>query len=233
MTHKKIVFVIVEGPTDDESLGVMLERIFESYTVHVEIMHCDITTEHDPSGTKVISTVQKTIRGYAARYHYTLKDFDRVIHIIDTDGAFVPEENVVEDAGIKKVRYEKDRIVARNRAAIVQRNERKSANLGKLSGCPVILSGIPYSVYYMSCNLDHVLHDRQNSSNDDKTRNALRIARRYKDDAEGFVRFISGSDFSVTGDYGASWRFIAEGTNSLRRHTNLGIALVSGEAAEG
>ena len=203
MTHKKIVFVIVEGPTDDESLGVMLERIFESYTVHVEIMHCDITTEHDPSGTKVISTV------------------------------FVPEENVVEDAGIKKVRYEKDRIVARNRAAIVQRNERKSANLGKLSGCPVILSGIPYSVYYMSCNLDHVLHDRQNSSNDDKTRNALRIARRYKDDAEGFVRFISGSDFSVTGDYGASWRFIAEGTNSLRRHTNLGIALVSGEAAEG
>ena len=39
MARKKIVLVIVEGPSDDAALGVILNRLFDKNTVHVEIMH--------------------------------------------------------------------------------------------------------------------------------------------------------------------------------------------------
>ena len=45
MARKKIVFVIVEGPSDDSALGVILSRLYDKNTVHVEITHGDITSE--------------------------------------------------------------------------------------------------------------------------------------------------------------------------------------------
>jgi hypothetical protein len=224
MALKKIVFVIVEGPTDDEALGVMLERIFSSYTTHVEIMHCDITTEQPGRNSKLASNIAKTVRTFASQNHYTLRDFDRIIHLVDTDGAFVPDELVDEDPEIKKVKYYPGKICAKNRNAIIERNHRKSSNLRDLIRYDSIVGSIPYDVFYMSCNLDHVLYDIQNSSNDDKTKNALKFAKRYRNDVEGFVKYISESDFSVTGDYYESWRFIEDGVNSLGRHTNLALS---------
>ncbi len=43
MARKKIVFVIVEGPSDETALGVVLTKYFETDNVHIEIMHSDIT----------------------------------------------------------------------------------------------------------------------------------------------------------------------------------------------
>ena len=36
VARKKIVLVIVEGPSDDAALGVILNRLFDKNTVHVE-----------------------------------------------------------------------------------------------------------------------------------------------------------------------------------------------------
>ena len=41
MTRKKIVFVIVEGPSDDEALGAIFSRAFDKNAVYVEVMHGD------------------------------------------------------------------------------------------------------------------------------------------------------------------------------------------------
>ena len=105
MARKKIVFVIVEGPTDDEALGVMLDKVFDKYTVHVEIMRCDITTESGGGENRVISKVGKAIKAYAMQNHYTMKDFQEIIHIVDTDGAFIPDELVFEDTSQKDPLY--------------------------------------------------------------------------------------------------------------------------------
>lgn len=45
MARKKIVFVIVEGPSDDAALGVILVRLYDKNAVHVEITHGDITSD--------------------------------------------------------------------------------------------------------------------------------------------------------------------------------------------
>ena len=77
----------------------------------------------------------------------------------------------------------------------------------------------------MSCNLDHVLYNKLNSSDEDKETDAFQFAKYYKDKIPEFVQFISESDFSVTGDYRESWNFIQQDLNSLNRYTNLAIGL--------
>ena len=165
---RKVVFVIVEGPTDDEALGVMLEKIFDRFQVHVEIKHCDITTEKGVDENRVANRIRKIIRGYVQRNHYTLKDLDRVVHIIDTDGSFVPDSCIEEEPGLKKVRYSDSKIYAKSREAIIVRNARKSANVKALTELDTILGNVPYGIFYMSANLDHVLYDKRNSTNDEK-----------------------------------------------------------------
>ena len=46
MARKKIVFVIVEGPSDDDAIGYFLDKLFDKNTVYVQVMHCDITTQN-------------------------------------------------------------------------------------------------------------------------------------------------------------------------------------------
>lgn len=75
----------------------------------------------------------------------------------------------------------------------------------------------------MSCNLDHVLYNKQNSADSEKEEDALVFAKRYKDDMSGFLTFISESEFSVKGSYRESWSFIKQEAHSLNRYSNLGI----------
>ena len=84
----------------------------------------------------------------------------------------------------------------------------------------------------MSCNLDHVLHNKQMSSDKEKSDDAFRFAQKYKDNLPGFIDFISNSSFSVQKSYKESWEFIKEGTNSLNRYTNLAICFSSQESDE-
>lgn len=85
----------------------------------------------------------------------------------------------------------------------------------------------------MSCNLDHVLYDKRNSTDDEKERNAYSFAKRYKGDREGFVEFICNSDFSVGGDFKESWKHIETGLNSLERYTNLCLCISEEIVAHG
>ena len=45
MARRKIVLVIVEGPSDADSLELYLSKFFDSNTVHMKIMYGDITSK--------------------------------------------------------------------------------------------------------------------------------------------------------------------------------------------
>ena len=155
MPRKKIVFVIVEGPSDEEALGVLLNRIYAREEVHVEIMHCDITTELNVNSSNVIAKIGDVVKKYAER-KFRSGDFSRIIHITDMDGAFIPDEAVVEDAAAVKPLYSATEIRTQRKSGIENRNQRKRECLNRLSTASRIW-GVPYQIYYMSCNLDHVL----------------------------------------------------------------------------
>lgn len=222
MARKKIVFVIVEGPSDEEALGVLLNQIYDRNVLYVHIMHCDITTDYKVTASNIVRKTCGEIQKYAKNNHYTKKDFAEIIHIVDMDGAYIPDQNIVENKNAVKTIYTPSQIQTSNREKIISRNERKRANLDRLVVCSSMWD-IKYRVYYMSCNLDHVLYGKMNSTELEKEQDAYKFAMKYHDQVPAFLKFISGSDFSVSGEYEDSWKYITQECHSLERHTNLGL----------
>lgn len=224
MARKKVVLVIVEGPSDDTALGIMLNQIFDKDSVHIHIMHGDITTRKGVRSDNIVSKIGDEVRAYAKSQHYSSKNFKQIIHIVDMDGAYIPDEKIILDSECDEVAYESDGIHTQDHQGIVERNKQKTDNLYRLRGTGEIWK-VPYKVYYMSCNLDHVLYNKRNSTDEEKETDAYTFARKYKNDVNGFVSLICDSDFSVNGDYKESWLHIENGMNSIERYTNLSICI--------
>jgi hypothetical protein len=224
LARKKIVLVIVEGPSDDVALGTALSKVYDKDAIYVHIMHGDITTKRGVKSQNIVAKIGNDVTDYAKSQHYKASDFKQIIHIVDMDGAYIPDDNIVEKENCLDVQYESDGIYTNNKAGIVIRNQQKRDNLYRLRSCGTIWS-IPYRIYYMSCNLDHVLYKKQNSTDEDKENDAYAFAKKYKDKVEEFEEFICESSFSVIGDYKESWEYIEKDLNSVNRHTNLCICI--------
>lgn len=222
MARKKIMFVIVEGPSDEEALGVILNRFYDQNAVHVHIMRKDITSEKGVKPSNIFSKIGDEIRQYARENHFEKKHFQEIIHLVDMDGAYIPDENIVEDEEAVKPVYSETEIRTCNKAGIEERNLQKRENIDKLCSCRDIWT-VPYRVFYMSCNLDHVLYNKQNSSDEEKENDSYQFVKQYRDKIPEFVTFIAESDFAVRGSYKESWNYIKQGIHSLERHTNLGL----------
>ena len=160
MAKRKIVFVIVEGPSDDEALGVLLSKIYDKDSVYVHIMHGDITTQAGVNSSNIVSKVGNCVRQYAAQNHYKQADFKEIIHIVDMDGAYAPDSAVIEDAEAVKPVYSVTEIRTANPDGIISRNAKKRENIDRLKSTGQIWK-LSYGIYYMSCNLDHALYQRK------------------------------------------------------------------------
>lgn len=222
MAKRKIIFVIVEGPSDDEALGLLLSRIYDKNSVYVHIMHGDITTEREVKSSNIVSKIGNCVKKYAAQNHYKQSDFQAIIHIVDMDGAFIPDSAIVEDADAVKPIYSLTNISSSNPEGIINRNAQKRENINRLKSTGQIWK-LPYKIFYMSCNLDHVLYDKLNSTDDEKEEDAYQFAKKYRDDIHQFLDYICYSEFSVRLNYKESWNYITEDLHSLGRHSNLGL----------
>ena len=230
MARKKVVIVIVEGPSDEDALGVLFERFFDKNTVRVKVIHGDITTEKSVNSSNILTHVTDVVKQTLNEYKLNKSDLLRVIHLVDTDGAYAPDSAVIYDASCIKPFYSTTEIRSQNPDGIRLRNLQKKANVTKLHSTQHIWSSIPYSVFYMSCNLDHALYNKFNLTDDEKEKEALIFAKTYRDDIPAFIDFVSRSDFSVTDDYMSSWAFIKQDLHSLERHTNLGLCFLQDES---
>ena len=263
---KKVVIVIVEGPSDKILLEVALSEFFEKKYGDDTIVKfamferddgkygTDITSLYGSNPDKIEMLMNKKIiipvleiDGLFAK-HVT-----EIVHIIDTDGAFIDDDRVVSfsgeelNASSKNVYYTDDHISASDIVSIQERNHRKAENIKYLldfckSGFPVRKyvstenrgnkvssksSIAPYSLYFFSCNMDHFTSNEMNWG-ESKTALAEDFLGKHGD---GFVElkdFVNRADPTIsTMTLFDSWKFIEEGTNSLKRHSNLGVLLNS------
>lgn len=225
MARRKVVFVIVEGASDETALGITLNQVFDKESVHVHIMHGDITTRTGVTSQNIVAKVGNEVRAYAKSNHYKTSDFKQIIHIVDTDATYLTEEKILEDQECEELSYQDDGIHTNDVGKVVSRNKQKSENLYRLRSCGNVW-GVPYRVYYMSCNLDHVLYDKRNSTDEEKEQDSYTFAKAYKNNVEAFMNFMCKSSFSVKGDFKESWEFIEEDMHSIERYTNLPICLM-------
>lgn len=217
---KKVILFIVEGPTDADTLSPVLKKIFKPGDIHFHVVHGDITTIKKSSYDAVMSRLSSQISEEMKRYRFTKKDVVRIIHIVDTDGAFVSTDNVVFRE-IHHIEYGNDHIYTDNPVSIIGRNRQKSSALRQLSSAQTV-AGIPYSVHYFSRNIEHVMHNQPgNLTSDQKMYYADEFVKIYGNSPEKFLKFIFSKDFAVSGSYSETWDFIMENCNSLHRHSNL------------
>ena len=107
LARRKVVFVIVEGPSDETALGIVLNQVFDRESVHVHIMHGDITTRVGVNSQNIVAKVGNEVKAYATSNHYKPADFKQIIHIVDTDAAYLADNKVIEDTEIFQSHYEK------------------------------------------------------------------------------------------------------------------------------
>lgn len=220
---KKLILVIVEGPSDKAALDILFTRFVNPKEAETIVTHGDITSDKNVSESTVIAKVCQLIKDFTVERKLRKTDILRVIHIVDTDGTFIPDDKIVFDKVATEFVYSDTEIRSNDIAKVKSRNEQKRKNIDKLLSTHVMWKDIPYCVYYMSCDLDHALYNKRGSDDLTKECDAHAFAKKYKDDIPGFVKFITESDFSVMDGYKESWDYIKRGVNSLERHTNLGL----------
>ncbi len=103
MNEKKVVAVIVEGPSDENAIGGILKEFFSSEEVQFAVVHGDITSNYSTTNENVVSKVGALIETIKSKYGYNWGDFVNIIHITDTDGAFT--QNCIKKAEVKDIQY--------------------------------------------------------------------------------------------------------------------------------
>lgn len=159
------------------------------------------------------------------------KRIARIIHIVDMDGAYIPDERVVpfspERATSEKPYYDGERgvIETRDVVALKDRNARKRKNIDYLlsltaDGIKIGTRTIPYEIYFFSSNLDHFInHDANLESG--KKYYARRFLEKYGFDTEKFCAYFFNDPSSIGKlGYEESWDRIRS-EDSVRRFTNI------------
>lgn len=220
--RKKIILFLVEGVSDKTALGYMLDKIITSEKVELQITCGDITTREGVNPSNVIESVVKAIKLFSGDI-YKPGNFAEVVHLVDMDGAYIDDSciEVVEDC--KDFIYTEKVIKTDCLEKVSKRNEQKRKNTDKLLSVNKIWKTIPYHMYFMSANLDHVLYDEENLQDELKDIYADRFRKQYKEDLTGFLEFFNERMGKIPCEYKESWKYIKQGTHSLERGSNFSL----------
>ncbi|MBZ9633682.1 hypothetical protein [Clostridium sp. FP1] len=221
----KIILFIVEGITDEISLSLVLSKIIEKNKIlKFKIINGDITTQNGVDTSNILMKITENIKEFVARDIYKKSDILNVIHLADTDGAYIDDDLILEK-DIESIEYDTQNIFAKNVAYIKKRNKQKSQILSKLANTNTIYKDLPYRVYFFSSNLEHVLHNRQCVKEAEKSKYADKFEDRFDTNPIRFIEFMNSPEFALTGEYKDTWDFIKKDTNSLKRYTNFNLYL--------
>jgi len=222
MSEKRVIAFIVEGASEEAALGSIMKEYFTSDEIQFVVMHGDITLKDYVSVDSILKKINEQIENIKRKYRYTNKDFEKIIHITDTDGVFIADEDV-EFKKVHEIHYYEDHVETDKVEATVERNHRKAEILFKLRKSSKV-GGILYKIYFNSCNLEHVLYNElENFSAQEKAEMSDDFADKYEGHAEDFVKFLEESKVEVPGSYQNTWDFIEKETNSLKRYSNMGL----------
>lgn len=220
----KVIFVLVEGPSDRTALAKILENVYRDAAVHIWVEYGDITTRLNPmsTSTTILNQLGSRLTEFVKRARIRFSDVVKYIHIVDMDGAYIEETEILFDQNASKTIYTEINILTDKVDSIKKRNRQKKECINKLVKTRTIRK-IPYQVYYMSSNLDHVLYNLTNLNPIEKTKLAMQFSNRYSNNVDKFLEFINHREIKVSDKYEESWAFIREGRHSLERHSNLNI----------
>jgi len=230
--QRKGIVLIVEGTSDQTILEGYLECVFPNCVVETSVFHGDLTCGLDENKKMIRDydpkrVVESIVLKALMKNGWRPQDVRRVIHITDTDGAYVDNSYIEEDQTIEgKMLCTDSALLSKNPAATRIRNRfkrRYTLELLKHSKLQNYGWDINYELYYMSTNLEHVTQGSCSIySMEEKNNLAIEVRNRCFEDGDYALRLFS--DQSLEGKtIDESWSFIMSDGRSLERHTNLGL----------
>lgn len=227
----KIILFLVEGSTDKQSISLTLSRLLKDVNVEFHVIKTDITSDYKSTIDNIESLIFERVEFFLAeRPHLTYDDICSVVQITDTDGTFIDDSAVAFDETCKEFVYDDEQIRHNNIDAVKARNIRKATILRHLSNKSELEKinkssnktiKINYRLYYMSCNLEHVLHNKRNVTQEQKETLAEEFEMRAGDNINLLRDIISSPGIYNSTSYEESWEYIQKGTNSLKRKSNF------------
>jgi len=227
---KKIVLFVVDCVSDELPLGLILSKLITSDHVKFHVVHGDITSDyHNNPSNNMIIRVKRLVHAFLGNI-YNYQDIREIIHIVDIDGVYIDDRYVLQ-ADVERLSYGDRAIRTKNTRETKKRNLFKSRALNSLMSTKKIKLGrtdtseVPYGLYYMSCNLDHVIHNERNLARELKRQKATEFADAYYEKENLFFDFLNRNDILKATLYSESWSYLEKEFNSLSRCSNLALYL--------
>ena len=227
---KKLILILVEGKSDEASLEYVLSNLVKSEKVKFVICRGDITSDNKTTTRNVNKKITAKIKEFldSSNGLYSITDVNLIVHIMDTDACSIDECNIVES---DKNEYQKTIVNTTSKNNILNRNRKKLAILKIVSSLNYLSFNInnsslcvPYTPYYMSCNLEHVLHNNPNIDTfDEKEYYSMKFSVKYLNKISEFVEFINSTNVGANLSFTESWNNILRPENALKRETNLNL----------
>ena len=121
MNESKVLLFIVEGRTDEVSLAPAMEQIVSRAKVKFKVMRADITADYASS----VENIEERIKRLGVKkflndnIQIKANDICGVVHSVDLDGAFVPD-NVVFQSEVDHAEYYDDKILCKDKTLFLK-----------------------------------------------------------------------------------------------------------------
>lgn len=230
---RKTVLFIVEGSSDKAALEKIFKSIYKNNkNMEFKFTDGDISSDEMTTTKNVEERIYQIVKDFMEDKKLNKKDLYQIVQLFDTDGAYIPESAIVY-GGNSRITYSTTNIICKDIQKVVSRNVMKTDIMDYLLGISDI-KNIPYSMYFMSCNIDHALYDEINLDHELKQDYADAFYEKFIGKEHLFVEFLKTDVVNGVPDTpNGSWRFIKEGLHSLERHTNLHIYFVQNPLPDG
>ena len=209
--------LVCEGPFDELIFSILKEVFDESLFEIKPLCRCCVDTpDLKNNAESLVGEILSKEKGYKR------EDFDEICFLIDSDGIYVSDDQIIENEGLSSTKYKSSSIECPDKKSIVTRNNIRKANISDL------LSGRNYWIFYNSRNLEHAFDSSLSGSLRDSTKKrfALDTMTIYSEDIEAFIRKLKSMNKSNTSNIFKSWDYIKAGCNSLSSTSNMFIFLI-------
>lgn len=247
MPKRKFVLLLVEGESDNRLLTPSIARLLRNRPVAGAPFRCDVLPAvihpkkyREKTGKypkqDIVETITEFVNGFLDPNHsdYQWSDLSHIVHVIDLDGTFIPDELVQCSSGLPEPVYHRDRIAVPNRERFIENRIVRRASIGRLIDVPYLTHTerpkkreVPYRLFFVGRNLEDAFADEAGSdlSDEDKKRLAYRKAMKFTTNPLIFEqRLIKlNKACGAPRDWRDSWRYVMdrESCHSLERCSNL------------
>ena len=218
----------MEGNNDLKTTFLHIESLIEENGQDIfttpKVITYDITNEAKNERFKYINRtnikglINKKIIVALRSNGFLIQDLLETILIIDIDGVYIDNDLIIENQNIKQISYSVNGIECEYKNGIIERNNRKKDNILFLLEYTKFAFKKPLTVYYYSCNLEHVLYNKFNCSQSEKDCLAKQSVEMTD---EAFWSIVCSN--SLSDDYYDSWSKLIEIKYEIPRATNLNV----------